>query len=112
VQPCGELDFDDKFDLVSEYMPKFSEEFLGDVSLLLGDGDYRGKEMENTLQPYCDNKLDLGSSQNYCGEMAMVGLDAMQRANSTLEDFHIWFRPVDGLGWVGSVLPCCPLFVP
>ncbi|KAE8649148.1 hypothetical protein Csa_014629 [Cucumis sativus] len=43
--------------------------------------------MENTLQPYCDNKLDLGSSQNYCGEMAMVGLDAMQRANSTLEDF-------------------------
>ncbi|XP_031745684.1 uncharacterized protein LOC101211687 [Cucumis sativus] len=87
VQPCGELDFDDKFDLVSEYMPKFSEEFLGDVSLLLGDGDYRGKEMENTLQPYCDNKLDLGSSQNYCGEMAMVGLDAMQRANSTLEDF-------------------------
>ncbi|KAE8637162.1 hypothetical protein CSA_004644 [Cucumis sativus] len=24
VQPCGELDFDDKFDLVSEYMPKVS----------------------------------------------------------------------------------------
>lgn len=49
--------------------------------------------MENTLQPYCDNKLDLGSSQNYCGEMAMVGLDAMQRANSTLEDFvSAWYR--------------------
>lgn len=43
--------------------------------------------MENTLQPYCDDKLDFGFSQNYCGEMAMVGLDAMQRANSTLEDF-------------------------
>ncbi|KAG6577292.1 hypothetical protein SDJN03_24866, partial [Cucurbita argyrosperma subsp. sororia] len=87
VKPCGELDFEDKFNLVSEYMPKFSEEFLGEASLLLGDGGYRGKEMETTLQPYGDNKLDFGSSMNYCGEMAMVGLDAMQRANSTLEDF-------------------------
>lgn len=87
VQPCGELDFDAKFDLVSEYMPKFSEELLGDVSFLLSNGDYREKEMENILQPYCDNNLDFGSSQNYCGGMAMVGLDAMQRANSTLEDF-------------------------
>ncbi|XP_022984298.1 uncharacterized protein LOC111482641 isoform X1 [Cucurbita maxima] len=89
VKPCGELDFEDKFNLVSEYMPKvsFSEEFLGEASLLLGDGGYRGKEMETTLQPYSDNKLDFGSSMNYCGEMAMVGLDAMQRANSSLEDF-------------------------
>ncbi|XP_022929265.1 uncharacterized protein LOC111435894 isoform X3 [Cucurbita moschata] len=89
VKPCGELDFEDKFNLVSEYMPKvsFSEEFLGEASLLLGDRGYRGKEMETTLQPYGDNKLDFGSSMNYCGEMAMVGLDAMQRANSTLEDF-------------------------
>lgn len=49
--------------------------------------------METTLQPYSDNKLDFGSSMNYCGEMAMVGLDAMQRANSTLEDFvSVWFK--------------------
>ncbi|XP_022136921.1 uncharacterized protein LOC111008497 isoform X2 [Momordica charantia] len=70
-------------------MPKFSEEFLGDASLLLSDEDFGGKEMENALKPYyeSDNKLDFGSFQNYCGEMAMVGLDAMQRANSTLEDF-------------------------
>lgn len=43
--------------------------------------------MEHTLQPYSDNRFDIGSFQNNCGEMAMVGLDAMQRANSTLEDF-------------------------
>lgn len=49
--------------------------------------------MENILQPYCDNNLDFGSSQNYCGGMAMVGLDAMQRANSTLEDFvSAWYK--------------------
>lgn len=54
------------------------------VEFVLG---YRGKELENTLKPYCDNKLDFGSIQNNYGEIAMVGLDAMQRANSTLEDF-------------------------
>lgn len=67
----------------------FEERFYSFIEVVEFVSDFGGKEMENALKPYyeSDNKLDFGSFQNYCGEMAMVGLDAMQRANSTLEDF-------------------------
>jgi hypothetical protein len=43
--------------------------------------------VDNSLQLDCDNKKDAGLLQTNFEDMAMVGLDAMQRANSTLEDF-------------------------
>lgn len=48
---------------------------------------YEEKSVENALQLACSHKPESSSLDNNSEEMAMVGLDAMQRANSTLEDF-------------------------
>jgi hypothetical protein len=42
--------------------------------------------VDNPLQLDCDNKEDAGLLQTNFEDTALVGLDAMQRANSTLED--------------------------
>ncbi|KAF6170350.1 hypothetical protein GIB67_043040 [Kingdonia uniflora] len=69
AKPCGTLKLEEKCNLISEFLPKISpallEEFLPCVI----------EEEEDNQELCLDNK------------MALVGLDAMQRANSTLEDF-------------------------
>lgn len=87
VQPCGELDLGKKCSLVSEYMPKISAAFLDEASKWLNGEGYEEKSVENALQLACSHKPECSSLDNNSEEMAMVGLDAMQRANSTLEDF-------------------------
>ncbi|KAH0996148.1 hypothetical protein GBA52_020012 [Prunus armeniaca] len=87
VQPCGELDLGKKCSLVSEYMPKISAAFLDEASKWLNGEGYEEKSVENALQLACSHKPESSSLDNNSEEMAMVGLDAMQRANSTLEDF-------------------------
>ncbi|CAN6711247.1 unnamed protein product [Malus baccata var. baccata] len=85
-QPCGELDLGKKCSLVSEYMPKISAAFLEEASKCI-TGEGHGENCENALQFDCGHKLESSSLHTDFEEMAMVGLDAMQRANSTLEDF-------------------------
>ncbi|KAK8556684.1 hypothetical protein V6N13_064701 [Hibiscus sabdariffa] len=84
LQPCGELNFDTKCHLISEYLPKISVSFLEEasewVSLETDERDYQ--ETDNP-----PDKKDCLSLQINHEEVAMVGLEAMERANSTLEDF-------------------------
>lgn len=42
---------------------------------------------QHFLSGNCENKSDFGALQTDYEDMAMVGLGAMQDANSTLEDF-------------------------
>ncbi|CAK7354562.1 unnamed protein product [Dovyalis caffra] len=79
IQPCGDLDIKDKLSLINERIPKISDSFLEEASLL-----FNRKEKEPVLQ--IENKLITTSNGDF-EDMALVSLDAMQRANSTLEDF-------------------------
>ncbi|KAM5577188.1 hypothetical protein ABKV19_007837 [Rosa sericea] len=87
VQPCGELDLENKCALVSEYMPKISAAILDEASSNLTRKGYEENCVENSLPLDFGHKSESGPLQTDFEEIAMVGLDAMQRANSTLEDF-------------------------
>ncbi|XP_076907380.1 uncharacterized protein LOC143563807 isoform X1 [Bidens hawaiensis] len=81
MQPCGELDMNQKCRLISEHFPKISSAFLDD-----------------SLPVRCDDDKNVGLLQTDCDDVAMVGLDSMQRANSTLEDFcksYFMFHEMD-----------------
>eukprot|EP00258_Populus_trichocarpa_P040486 XP_024456505.1 uncharacterized protein LOC7479186 isoform X3 [Populus trichocarpa] len=77
IQQCGDLDFKDKLTLINQHLPKISGSFLEEASLLFN-------REEAVLQT--ESKL-IANSNSDLEDMALVGLDAMQRANSTLEDF-------------------------
>ncbi|KAG6775377.1 hypothetical protein POTOM_018825 [Populus tomentosa] len=77
IQPCGDLDFKNKLTLINQHLPKISGSFLEEASLLFN-------REEAVLQT--ESKL-IANSNSVLEDMALVGLDAMQRANSTLEDF-------------------------
>ncbi|KAG6773523.1 hypothetical protein POTOM_020805 [Populus tomentosa] len=77
IQQCGDLDFKDKLTLINQHLPKISASFLEEASLLFN-------REEAVLQT--ESKL-IANSNSDLEDMALVGLDAMQRANSTLEDF-------------------------
>lgn len=61
---------------------EFSGECLSQ-SLFFADNE----QIENALPLHSHDKPDLAPSLSYFQEAATIGLDAMQRANSTLEDF-------------------------
>ncbi|PSS36684.1 F-box/WD repeat-containing protein [Actinidia chinensis var. chinensis] len=76
VQPCGGLDMEKKCQLIHENLPKISAVFLEEaVPCVSEEGNCEQK------------KAGAGSMQTDYEDMAMVGLEAMQDANSTLEDF-------------------------
>ncbi|KAG8481533.1 hypothetical protein CXB51_026317 [Gossypium anomalum] len=95
LQPCGELNLDMKFRLLSEYLPKISVSFLEEASQWV-----RFETDERDYQEVNDpsGKKDCLPLQINHEEVAMVGLEAMERANSTLEDFcrsYFMFHGVD-----------------
>lgn len=88
IQPCGDLDFKNKLTLINQHLPKISGSFLEEASLLFN-------REEAVLQT--ESKL-IANSNSVLEDMALVGLDAMQRANSTLEDFcrsYFMFHEMD-----------------
>ncbi|KAJ7956796.1 ATP synthase subunit B [Quillaja saponaria] len=97
IQPCGELDMEKKCSLISEHIPKISATFLGEEFLWLSQEGvmkletnstgYQQNFVETTLQLSYDKKKDFCLLQSDYANMLMVGLDSMQHANSTLEDF-------------------------
>ncbi|KAK9285468.1 hypothetical protein L1049_024662 [Liquidambar formosana] len=87
LQPCGELGMDKKRHLVFEYLPRISSVFLEEASVWLSQEGCQQDYDKNISPLHCDEKIDFSSLQTDFGDMAVVGLDAMQRANSTLEDF-------------------------
>ncbi|XP_031251685.1 uncharacterized protein LOC116109593 isoform X1 [Pistacia vera] len=94
VQPCGELIFDKKCSLISKHLPSLSASFLEEASLWLSqDGTQQNCIPSSIVE---ESECDLLPS-NY-DDRPMVGLDAMQRANSTLEDFcrsYLMFHEMD-----------------
>ncbi|KAH9664566.1 ATP synthase subunit b [Citrus sinensis] len=75
VQPSGKLDMTEKCSLILEYVPKLSASFLEEALPRL---------TQEGTQVNCFRSGFV--NENDCGEV-LVGLDGMQRANSTLEDF-------------------------
>ncbi|XP_015890789.2 uncharacterized protein LOC107425315 isoform X5 [Ziziphus jujuba] len=61
--------------------------FLEEASLCVSREGYKQHTAEKALQLNVEYKSDSDLSQTNFGQMAMVGMDAMQRSNSTLEDF-------------------------
>ncbi|GAB2283375.1 hypothetical protein Dimus_017889 [Dionaea muscipula] len=89
TQPCGELKIDDKCRLISESLPKLctallEESLLEESCLLRGRNDNLGGSLsvDQAVEKACHDACLIGLNN-----MGMIGLDAMQRANSTLEDF-------------------------
>ncbi|XVF59006.1 hypothetical protein PTKIN_Ptkin07bG0239100 [Pterospermum kingtungense] len=84
LQPCGQLNLHSKCSLLSEFIPKISVTFLEEASEWISlETHERGSEEINNPP----DKRDCLSSLVNHEEVAMVGLEAMERANSTHEDF-------------------------
>ncbi|XP_028755165.1 uncharacterized protein LOC114758699 isoform X2 [Neltuma alba] len=105
IQPCGKLGMDKKCSLVCEFMPRLSSTLLEETSHWLNHGGMMKEENSSIGHNHC---TPLGGQQNLVGNslrlscdqmtynnllrnndenLAMVGLDSMEDANSTLEDF-------------------------
>ncbi|CAI0422307.1 unnamed protein product [Linum tenue] len=96
MQPYGDLDMNTKFSLVREQLQLFSDPAFQESSL--SGKSHSPLEMESSPAKGCQEsriaKVGLLSSDGESSEplksfhqMGVVQLDAMQRANSTLEDF-------------------------
>nr|KAJ0204208.1 hypothetical protein LSAT_V11C500240950 [Lactuca sativa] len=96
MQPCGELDMNQKCKLISNHFPKISSAFNKESSPQLCD---KGNIVtEASLSHHCDDDMSVGLLQTDCADVAMVTLDSMQRANSTLQDFcrsYFMFHEMD-----------------
>ncbi|RVX23239.1 hypothetical protein CK203_000444 [Vitis vinifera] len=105
IQPCGELNMETKCSLISEHLPKISVGFLEDVSRSLTEEGGQKNIVQNTFPLSHDTKTDIGHSETDFEDMAMIRLDAMQRANSTLEDFDdVTIVIVHAIGSAGLIL--------
>ncbi|URE47490.1 hypothetical protein MUK42_25141 [Musa troglodytarum] len=99
VQPCGTLTVEDRCRIISDFLPKTSSEVLEEAFIFANKEDIEKKENIGydlkfhcqqihtgpSLQYSVENDLDIHLSK--IEETPMIGLDAMKRANSTLEDF-------------------------
>ncbi|KAI4345263.1 hypothetical protein L6164_012401 [Bauhinia variegata] len=95
IHPSGTLNMEKKCCLVSELVPKLSGAFLEEACLWLNQDGLMNQEnsgcqqnlVENALQLSCDLVEDCSLSQSNNYNVAMVELDSMEQANSTLDDF-------------------------
>ncbi|KAL2332754.1 hypothetical protein Fmac_013967 [Flemingia macrophylla] len=92
IEPCGDLAVDDKCRLLSQFIPTLSPAFLHDayqhhhVAAEPQNSGFQKSFVGSALRSFNQTKeYSLLRSSN--GSTAMVGLDSMQMANSTLEDF-------------------------
>nr|XP_016490865.1 PREDICTED: uncharacterized protein LOC107810590 [Nicotiana tabacum] len=96
VSPCRELDIDAKCQLVIDHVPKFSHAFFEETMQCTSEQGV--EQMVNTGSLDSDDKAIPAPFQKGFKDTAMVGLDAMRRANSTLEDFcrsYFMFHKMD-----------------
>ncbi|KAL6575948.1 hypothetical protein OROHE_000419 [Orobanche hederae] len=84
MQPCGELDITLKCQLISKHLSKLTSLLSEGVSQCGREGC---NQIENDAQIYCDEKTNILPPPSFHDDVAMVGIDAMMRSNSTLEDF-------------------------
>ncbi|KAK4760966.1 hypothetical protein SAY87_005859 [Trapa incisa] len=111
VKPCRQLDLDRKCRLINENMSKIKDALMEEASVVLHGQEDCGK-LENASSIFCDkmnlagaapiisfqNEVEHKFLQSEPGNETVIGLDAMQRANSTLEDFcrsYFMFHEMD-----------------
>ncbi|EXB29481.1 hypothetical protein L484_022153 [Morus notabilis] len=87
LQPYGELDLAKKTALLSEYIPKISAGFLEKASVCLSEKGFPQQILVKDSQKNSEDKSTSDLLPTNFEEIATIGLDAMQRANSTIEDF-------------------------
>ncbi|CAN1169727.1 hypothetical protein LINPERHAP2_LOCUS28560 [Linum perenne] len=108
MEPCGNLDTSKKLGLIGEHMDHFSDSIFQEASSLLMKSDSQvqmeirhskgiqeGRTDEVLLPAGDGNGSELLMSLD---GVAVIQLDAMQRANSTLEDFcrsYFMFHEMD-----------------
>lgn len=97
LEPCGDLAIDDKCCLVSELMPRLSSPFVEDAyqHVVAEQESFKQNLVGNALHS-CSQMKDNNLLHGYNEKTAMIGLDSMQKANSTLEDFIIFH-----VSWIG-----------
>ncbi|XP_042427842.1 uncharacterized protein LOC122015162 isoform X1 [Zingiber officinale] len=97
VKPCGIVTMDVKLKIISEFLPKISPKICDEVFVFANEEDCQQIDTELPLQSSLQKSLDTQESK--FEETPMIGLDAMKRANSTLEDFcrsYFMFHGLDG----------------
>ncbi|XP_020110757.1 uncharacterized protein LOC109725803 [Ananas comosus] len=85
LQPSGMLSTERKYSLISELLKKITVEILEEARLVVTDEDYDDTCVEPSFRFSIEDKADREKSK--VEDAAVIGFDAMQRANSTLEDF-------------------------
>ncbi|XP_056168243.1 uncharacterized protein LOC115683049 isoform X2 [Syzygium oleosum] len=117
IQPCGELDMDRKCNLINEYLPKILRTLIKEPSYLPDPNEQMKLENKDSRYglPWNSPVLVAGSTRlpitsNFVNKktdcalqtefhnVAVIGLNAMERANSTLEDFcrsYFMFHEMD-----------------
>ncbi|KAJ8544032.1 hypothetical protein K7X08_025650 [Anisodus acutangulus] len=96
VSPCHELDVDAKCQLIIDHVPKFSHAFFEEAMRCTSEQGV--EQMVNTGPFDYDDKTTNAPFQKSFEDTAMIELDAMRRANSTLEDFcrsYFMFHKMD-----------------
>ncbi|RDX80862.1 hypothetical protein CR513_38537 [Mucuna pruriens] len=92
IEPCGDLAMNDKCCLLSQLMPTLSSAFLEDayqhhlVTTEQENSGFQQSLVGNALLR-CNPTKEYSLLQSCDENTAMVRLDSMQMANSTLEDF-------------------------
>ncbi|KAG4989917.1 hypothetical protein JHK85_032900 [Glycine max] len=92
IEPSGDLAINDKCSLLSQLIPTLSSSFLEDAyqhhldTTKRENSGFQQSLVENALLG-CNQTKEYSSLQNCNENTAMVRLDSMQMANSTLEDF-------------------------
>ncbi|KAJ8765461.1 hypothetical protein K2173_014583 [Erythroxylum novogranatense] len=99
IRPCGDLDLNRKCTLIAETIPKISLSFLEEAHLFFNaQVPLQARNEVTGFRQSCvggdgNESLPIGGggscvfSQGNFVDTALVGLDAVRRANSTLEDF-------------------------
>ncbi|THU52654.1 hypothetical protein C4D60_Mb10t06210 [Musa balbisiana] len=99
VQPCGVLTMEDRCRIISDFLPKTSSEVLEEAFIFANkEGIEKKENIGYNLKFHCQQihtgpslqssvEKDLDIDLSKIKETPMIGLDAMKRANSTLEDF-------------------------
>lgn len=90
LEPCGDLAIDVKCCLISELMPRLSSPFVEDAyQHVVAEQESNGFEqnLDGNALHSCSQMKDNNLLHGYNENIAMIGLDSMQKANSTLEDF-------------------------
>ncbi|KAK9166997.1 hypothetical protein Scep_002188 [Stephania cephalantha] len=95
AKPCTSLTMEDKCLLISQHLPKIKSKVVEGTGLFHNFEDY---DASHSNDGCIRNEISIGSIRTNIDGVAMIGLDAMQRANSTLEDFcrsYFMFHEMD-----------------